>query len=78
MSLQFGVNPFDRCQNERKRFHVVDPDGVIVAKFALGIRAYDYAGTLSDETTDKTFSVIDTRDGSVYGACRNGEDLEVS
>ena len=71
-SLKFGVNPLDRLPNERKRYHVVDETGAILWKAEHGIYAYDHAGNLSDATPDTTFSVIDTRDGSVYGTCRNG------
>ena len=74
--LKFGVNPFDKCPDEHKRYHVVDPAGFILAKFDMGIIAYDTAGSFSDRQPDTTFTVIDTRDGSVYGAYRNGEDVK--
>ena len=75
VTLTFGVNPFDRCPNETGRYHVVDEAGYIVAKTKFGYSAYDHAGNLSDRTPDVTFTAIDTRDGSVYGAYRNNESV---
>jgi hypothetical protein len=60
-----------------ERYHVVDEGGNILAQTKFGITAYDHAGNLSDRTPDKLFRVIDTEDGSVYGAYRNGEDVPV-
>ena len=78
MTLTFGVKPFDRCPDIRGRYHVIDEHGYISGKYQFGIYAYDAAGRASDETRDVTFKVVDTRDGSVYGAYRNGDDIEVT
>jgi hypothetical protein len=58
------------------RYHVVDEDGNVLHKTEYGFTAYGQAGNLSDRIPDKTFTAIDTKDGSVYGAYRNGEDVE--
>lgn len=74
--LRFGVNPFDRVPDLRGRYHVIDEDGYTSGKYQFGIYAYDAAGRASDERHDVTFRVIDTRDGSIYGAYRNGIDTD--
>lgn len=71
-ALQFGVNPYDRCPNERKRYHVVDPHGFIRFKSDLGCTGLNAAGNYSDRELG-VFAVIDTSDGSEYGACESGE-----
>jgi hypothetical protein len=73
--LVFGVNPFDHYPNQIGRYHVVNQFGYIVAKCRYGFAAYDCAGSFSDQNPDVTFSAIDTADGSVYGAYRNGESI---
>jgi hypothetical protein len=73
--LKFGDRPYDLAQGETGRFHVVDERGFIRWKTALGVKAYDHAGNLSDQEPG-LFQVIDTRDGSVYGAYRGGEPVE--
>ena len=78
MTLTFGVNPFDRAPATTGRYHVIDELGFIRAKYQFGYTAYDHAGNLSDRETDVTFRAVDTRDGSVYGAYRNGDDIEVT
>jgi hypothetical protein len=75
VKLVFGVNPFDRCPGTKARYHVVDETGYIVSKSDYGFSAYDHAGNLSAREPG-TFSVIDTRDGSVYGAWRSGKPAE--
>lgn len=59
------------------RYHTVNEAGEILWASNYGIYAYDHAGNLSDLTPDMTFTVIDTRDGSIYGAYRNGEDVPI-
>lgn len=76
MSLIFGVNTFDQCPDKQERYHVVDDKGYIRAKYKFGYSAYDHCGKLSDRESDVTFTAIDTRDGSVYGAYQNGSDIE--
>ena len=58
------------------RFHVVDEDGDIIARYEFGITADGHAGQLSDLISEKTFLAIDTKDGSVYGAYRNGLEVK--
>lgn len=29
-TLQFGINPFDRCPSETGRYHVVDSQGLTI------------------------------------------------
>lgn len=72
--LTFGSNPYDQCATQRGRYHVIDSAGMIRWKSDYGIYAYDYAGVLSDREPGK-FSVIDTRDGSTYGAYQGGKDV---
>ena len=71
--LKFGVNPFDKVPAMTGRYHLVDQGGFILWKSDYGIIVFDEAGNQSDKVPDTTFSAIDTRDGSVYGAWRNGE-----
>ncbi len=73
--LRFGDRPYDLSQGATGRYHVVDEKGYIRWKSSLGIKAYDYAGTLSDREPG-LFQVIDTRDGSVYGSYRGGQPVE--
>ena len=70
--LQFGVNPYDRCPTEVGRYHVIDSQGFIRAKMRLGCIAFDHAGNLSDREQGE-FKVVDTADGSEYGAYLTGE-----
>ncbi len=74
ISLTFGVNPYDRCPNETGRYHVIDGAGFIRWKAQNGYTAYDHAGNLSDREPGE-FRVVDTRDGSEYGAYRGGESI---
>lgn len=70
--LQFGVNPYDRVPQNTGRYHVINPQGFIVAKYAHGFTAFDDAGSRSDREPGE-WRAIDTRDGSEYGAYSNGE-----
>lgn len=73
-TLKFGDEPYNLAKGQTGRYHVVDEKGFIRAKMKYGHTAYDYAGNLSDREPG-LFKVIDTADGSVYGAYRGGEDV---
>ncbi len=72
--LTFGVNPFDKCPHVQERYHVIDSQGFIRAKYRFGCTAFDHAGNLSDREAGE-FRAIDTQDGSEYGAYLEGEAI---
>jgi hypothetical protein len=57
----------------KKRYHVINELGTILESYDLGIYGLDSAQALSDNCAPDEIRVIDSRDGSEYAACVNGE-----